>query len=242
MAATLGLVAALCTPPAAAQPALRDVRVTLSELEAAWLVDAAPVLGFARAVGLPLDIVVQPRSRRGDAPIAMGFVDGRCKLVLTLRGNPDAQALLDGVELARTALLRETMAAHELGHCWRYVRGAWHTLPAGFVDTSVEAETATAAPAAPATASIRLAMRLTRREEGFADLVGLAWTAARHPAHYAWVHAWFVQVRKEPLLPGSHHDTSAWLRLAVGPEVFDSRATPFEAALRVWQLGLLEDD
>lgn len=238
MTATLGLATALCTSPAAAQSAAAGPRGKLTELETAWLVDAAPVLAFARASGLPLDVVVQPRSRRGDAPIAMGHVDGRCKLVLTLRGNPDAGTLLEGVDPARTALLRETMAAHEIGHCWRHVHSAWHTLPAGFVDSSAEADSATSASPA---FSLR-SMRLTRREEGFADLVGLAWTAARHPAHYAWVHAWFMQVRDEPELPGSHHHTSAWLRLAPTRGVFEPGLSPFEQAHALWQRGLLEDD
>lgn len=235
MTATLGLAIALCTSPAAAQPAAPGPRGSLTELETTWLVDAAPVLAFARASGLPLDIVVQPRSRRGDVPVAMGHMDGRCKLVLTMRGKPDADTLLEGIDATRVGLLREVMAAHEIGHCWRYVHGAWHTLPAGFTDSS-------AAPDQAVPASGRRSMRLTRREEGFADLVGLAWTAARHPAHYAWVHAWLMAVRDEPELPGSHHHTSAWLRLAPSRSVFEPGRSPFEQAHALWQRGLLEDD
>jgi ADP-ribose pyrophosphatase YjhB (NUDIX family) len=166
----------------------------------------------------------------------MGFVNGRCKLVLTMRGNPDAQTALEGFDPTLVNLLREAMTAHEIGHCWRYVHGEWHTLPAGFTDSG-----AALSDAAP-TAAARHAMRQTRREEAFADLVGLAWIAARHPAHYAFVHAWFVDVRDEPTLPGSHHDTVAWLRLAPGRSVFDPALSPFEQALRLWREGLLAED
>jgi len=37
---------------------------------------------------LPLDIVVQPQPTPGKAPLALAFVDGRCKLVLSMRENP----------------------------------------------------------------------------------------------------------------------------------------------------------
>ena len=39
----------------------------------------------------------------------------------------------------------------------------------------------------------------TRREEGFADLVGLAWTLQHHPDHYQAVHAWHVMLRAQQL-------------------------------------------
>jgi hypothetical protein len=34
----------------------------------------------------------------GAAPLALGFVDGRCKLVLSMRGNAEAQSTLDRIE------------------------------------------------------------------------------------------------------------------------------------------------
>jgi len=85
-------------------------------------------------------------------------------------------------------------------------------------------------------------MRETRREEGFADLVGLAWTLAQHPQQYAQVHAWFEKVRDDQPVPGSHHDTRAWVRLARDRSIFEAGATPFEQVLGVWQRGLLSDD
>ena len=152
--------------------------LTATELQ--WLKAGWPVVAYAKEQKLPLDISVLPEAKPGDAPLAMGFVDGRCKLVLAMRGNPEAENTLAQIEPALLVPVVEAMVAHELGHCWRYVHGAWRTLPAGFVDTSRDD---------PATrdeelAQLRRDMRETRREEGYADLVGLAWTLSHHAAQY----------------------------------------------------------
>lgn len=223
--ALLTLLAALAAPAAQAQ---------LTDTEARWLAAATPVLAYAQARGLPLDVVVQPQPDADAAPLAMGFVDGRCKLVLTMRGDaarPDA--MLEGAAPALRPLLMETMAAHEVGHCWRTVQGAWHAVPAGF--------TADAAPVAgddAERARWRAEMAATRREEGFADLVGLAWTLRRHPAQYAAVHAWLAGVRAEPVAAGSHHDTRAWVRLAADASALAGGESPFEPAMALWRRGL----
>ena len=52
--------------------------------------------------------------------------------------------------------------------------------------------------ATEALARTSAAQWLTRREEGFADLVGLAWTLKHHPQRYDEVHAWHVRLRAEP--------------------------------------------
>jgi hypothetical protein len=206
----------------------------LSELEKRWLTLSWPAVTYARQQGLPLDIVVQPQPTPGYAPLAMAYVDKRCKLVLSMRGNAEAQTTLDAIPEDLIQPVVEAMAAHELGHCWRYVRGAWHTLPAGFT-----AGAAHDASLDESTADKLLHMQRTRREEGFADLVGLAWTQARHPHAYARVHAWLVKFRDEPALPGSHHDTLAWISLAAQPSAFSASAhTPFDAAWPLWQQGL----
>lgn len=80
-------------------------------------------------------------------------------------------------------------------------------------------------------------MRSTRREEGYGDLVGLAWTQAHHPELYARLHVWLVAERSADLIPGSHHDTLGWLALSGDPAVFDGQPM-FEAAARVWAQGL----
>ncbi len=227
----VGCAAAWCAAGATATAGAHDSGLTATETR--WLQLGWPVVTYAREQGLPLDIVVQPQSAPDHAPLAMAWVDGRCKLVLSMRDNPAAESTLDQIPPDLLGPAVEAMAAHELGHCWRYLRGAWHTVPAGFMaaspasrvdDTSVQHQL--------------LHMQQTRREEGYADLVGLAWTWQRHPQHYARLHAWLVDFRDEPALPGSHHDTLAWLRLATRPEVFDTAATPFEQAWPLWQRGL----
>ncbi|RZJ07529.1 MAG: hypothetical protein EOP39_16130 [Rubrivivax sp.] len=204
----------------------------LNPLETRWLQGVWPVVTYARqALALPLDIVVQPQDAPGAAPLAMGFIDGRCKLVLSLRGNPEGQRQLDAVEPSLLAAALELMAAHEVGHCRRYLDGAWFRLPAGFVAARVP-DTLT-----PHLKQAWLDMRSTRREEGFGDLVGLAWTSERHPELYARLHAWLVKERSAELIPGSHHDTLDWLALSRDRESFQG-GTIFEAADRVWQRGL----
>jgi hypothetical protein len=207
----------------------------VTDLEDRWIEAAWPVVIYARQNKLPLDIVVQPQDAYGHPPMAMAYVDGRCKLVLALRGNGAVKASLQGVPPALEKIAIETMAAHELGHCWRYVGGAWHTLPAGFT------------AADPETDDIELArllrdMRDTRREEGFADLVGLAWIASRHPEAYAQIHSWLSCLRDDVPITGSHHDTRVWLRRTGNASVFDSgdeKTTLFEKALAVWRTGLV---
>ena len=210
----------------------------LTGTELQWLKAGWPVVAYAKEQKLPLDISVLPEAKPGDAPLAMGFVDGRCKLVLAMRGNPEAENTLAQIEPALLVPVVEAMVAHELGHCWRYVHGAWRTLPAGFVDTSRDD---------PATrdeelAQLRRDMRETRREEGYADLVGLAWTLSHHAAQYDAVYAWFAKVRDDQPVPGAHHDTRAWLRLVKDRHAFAPGSTPFEQALPLWRNGLLGDD
>lgn len=204
----------------------------LTATENRWLKLSWPAVTYAKAQGLPLDIVVQPQPTPGNAPLAMAFVDGRCKLVLSMRGNPEAAATLDAIPTTLLSAAVEAMAAHELGHCWRYVRGAWHTLPAGF------AAAHEAAPTDPLLGPQLREMQQTRREEGFADLVGLAWTQRYHPQRYAEVHAWLVNFRDDVTYAGSHHDTLAWVRLAAAPGVFEATGSPFEQAWPLWQQGL----
>ncbi|MET0335249.1 MAG: hypothetical protein ABW190_13330 [Rhizobacter sp.] len=206
----------------------------LTELEQRWLRLSWPAVTYARQQGLPLDIVVQPQDASGLAPLAMAYVDGRCKLVLSMRGNPDAERTLQQIPTALLTPVVEAMAAHELGHCWRYVRGAWNTVPAGFTGPVREA-------AEIEDATLReqwQAMQQTRREEAFADLVGLAWTQRQHPQAYAAVHAWLLAFRDDGAHPGHHHDTLAWVKLAANPAAFAHADTPFDQAWPLWQQGL----
>jgi hypothetical protein len=210
------------------------IAAELTELETRWLQGVRPVLAFAREAQLPLDVVVQPQDAPGAAPLALAFVDGRCKLVLSMRGNPQARAALDAVapELLDAAL--ELMAAHELGHCRRYLDGDWHGVPSGFTP-GVRADLGPELRAAYAD------MAAARREEGYADLVGLAWTRQRHPAQYARLQAWLLAERSADRLPGSHHDTLAWVRLAGNGDALTG-ASIFVRAAALWTAGLAAGD
>jgi hypothetical protein len=206
----------------------------LTALETRWLTAGAPVLAYAKQQQLPIDIIVQPQAGPNDVPMAMGFADGRCKLVLSLRGNPDAEAVLAQVPAAQQGLLIEAMTAHEVGHCWRYAQGSWHALPAGFVDAAKDGGDN------PRLQALSRELRETRREEGFSDLVALAWIQRHHAADYGAVYAWLAGVR-QPLSQGSHN-TQAWLALAPNASVFDSEHNPFEQARALWSKGLLLDE
>jgi hypothetical protein len=220
---------ALCLPSVLPQAAHAG---DLTPLETRWLQGIAPVVAHARqALALPLDIVVQPQDAPGMAPLALAFVDGRCKLVLSMRGNPEGQRPLDAIEPALLTAALELMAAHELGHCRRYLDGAWTSVPAGFVAAKVPEGLS------PDLQQAWLDMRSARREEAYGDLVGLAWSHAHHPALYARLHAWLLQERSADLIPGSHHDTLDWLALAKEPAALRG-ATMFEAAATVWRQGL----
>ena len=206
----------------------------LTALEERWLQAAAPVLSYAQQLKLPIDIVVQPRPRANDVPLAMGYDKGRCKLVLTLRGNPQAESVLDGVPDAQRGELIEAMTAHEVAHCWRHVRGAWNALPAGFGEVGEEHAASSELLAASK------AMREARREEAYADLAALAWTRARNPEAYGRVHAWFEAVRKAQPVARSGHDTRLWVALARDGGRFGATGAPFDDAAPLWREGLLQ--
>jgi len=220
------LAAMLATVPCAA--------ADLTQTEARWLKGVWPVVAFARQAKLPLDVVVQPQATPGAAPLALGFVAGRCKLVLSMRGNAEAQATLDRIEPDLLDAALELMAAHELGHCQRYLDGTWLSLPAGF------------AAGVPAGLSddqreAYVSMKSTRREEGYADLVGLAWTQQHHRQQYGRLHRWLIAERSTELMPGAHHDTLAWIQLAQDGDALN-RQSIFAAAAVLWNRGLAAAD
>jgi hypothetical protein len=206
----------------------------LTPTEVRWLQGAAPVVAHAKANRMPLDIVVQPQDTPGAAPLALGFVDGRCKLVLSMRGNPEAQATLERIEPELRDAALELMTAHELGHCQRYLEGTWQGLPAGFV-----AREPAALDAGDRRAYVQ--MRTVRREEGYADLVGLAWVAQHHAALYPRLHRWLHTERSHDLVPGTHHDTLAWIGLASDGRAL-AGSSIFNAAAALWPSGLTRSD
>jgi hypothetical protein len=194
----------------------------LTEPEQQWIAAVQPVLGWARKQGLAVDIIVQPTVRPEVSPLSMAYLGGRCKLVLTMRGNPMVLQQLEDVPLALHAIVIEAMAAHEIGHCWRHSQGAWRALPSGFASVPVRGQEVS---------------QKQRLEEGFADLVGMAWTQQQHPAQYEFVHDWLTRERADAQ-GGGAHDTSAWVRTAASPSIFNTGASLFEQALVPWEAGV----
>lgn len=213
----LFLLALFCSSLAVAASA-----ADLTATEIRWLKAAAPVLAYSQTQHLPVDITVQPEARPSDVALAMGFADGRCKLVISLRGNMEAEQVFTGVPADQQDLLIETMAAHELGHCWRYVQHTWHALPTGFVaaDDTLRGDGA------------------AQREEAYADLVALAWVQSRHPGQYQQVYRWIRQLRDSRPLSGGSHDTRAWLQLAADPARLGAVTQPFADVEALWRTGL----
>jgi hypothetical protein len=204
----------------------------LTATEQLWLEAAKPVLTFGRAQGLPLDILVQPQATPGETPMGLAWVDGRCKLVLSMRGNPQAQALLDRIPQALLGPVVEAIAAHELAHCWRHVQQLWGRLPADLDDTRWRTRVT-------ADQAVLLdAMWCTRREEGFADLVGLAWTLRNHAARYDEVLAWHAALREIQVVETGPHDTRVWVRLARDRDAFTRATSLFEQVQPLWEAGL----
>ncbi len=224
------VAAALLGAALLAKPAHASVELTPTEQ--VWLTAAIPVLAYAREQQLPLDIVLRPQATPGDTPMGMAFVDGRCKLVLAMRGNPEAQATLDRIQPGLVGPVVEAIAAHELGHCWRHLQQTWGTLPAGYSEfTGLQRVTAEQA-------ELLQDMWRTRREEAYADLVGLAWTLQHHPARYDAVHAWHVGLRAQQAVYTGPHDTRKWVILALDKTAFGPAASIFEQVGALWETGV----
>ena len=229
-ASALALAALLAAHGA---PAAAD----LTDTERRWLAGATPPVAWALKQGLPIDIVVLPQADAGAAPLAMGYQDGRCKLVFAMRGNPAAESTLAAIPAPLLQATLEAMAAHEIGHCQRHRSGAFASLPAGLADQPDLIETSQ--PTAELQA-IAHEMRITRREEAFADLVGLAWTRARHPEQFPQVLSWFDAARADEI-PRGFHDTRHWLQLAHAPGAWAGAGSPLDLADALWQHGLIDD-
>jgi hypothetical protein len=204
----------------------------LTDIESKWLGAADPVLSFAVAQGLPIDVVVRPNADTNQVPFSMGVQGGRCKLILSMRDRTDAEATLANVPAVQHALMIEAMTAHEVAHCWRYHSGMWNSLPAGFIETHDVTDN-------ESIALKKQEMRSIQREEGFADLVALAWIRHQHPSEYKIVHAWLAQVRDDQPVAGGYHDTRVWLALADDAKVFEPTETLFDGVQEVWIKGLM---
>ena len=223
--------------PLSAWPPSRASAADLTATEMRWLTAGWPVVNYAKAQKLPLDIVVQPQAKPGDAPLAMGFVDGRCKLVLAMRGNPEAEATLAPIEPALLAggrrgdvrararpllALRARRLAHAAGRLRRRERRR--------------------TPRAAARSCEAAARHARRRAARKATPTWSAWPGRWRtiPQQYERVHAWFDAMRADQPVAGAHHDTRVWVKLARDKSVFGSGETPFERARAPWWKGLLE--
>lgn len=214
----------------------------LTDMETRWLTAGSAMLKYAKKeLKLPIDIIVQPTGKPTDVPLALGFQDGRCKLVLTMRDRTNVEDVLSSVPAEQRPLMIEAMFAHEVGHCWRYVQGQWHEMPAGFEEHDHAGHAAPDQAQAQAQAQ---ELEQTRREEGFADLAALAWIQQRHPEQYAAVAAWMRQVRQPSSASPAvgSHTTMAWLQLAPTGDAFAAELPLFEQASSLWQQGLLNQD
>jgi hypothetical protein len=227
VAAGVSAGAFFCGPAVAA--------VDLTATERAWLAAALPVLSFAREQRLPLDIIVQPQPTPGHTPMGMAFVDGRCKLVLSMRGNPEAQATLDDMPPDLVGPIVESIAAHEMAHCWRHLQRSWGSLPAGVQPVPVRASLTAEQ------VDLLNDMWSERREEAYADLVGLAWTLQHHRPRFAAVHAWYVRLRARQPIDTGPHDTRRWVQMAGDPARFPPAETIFDQAVPLWIAGLLAE-
>ena len=108
-------------------------------------------------------------------------------------------------------------------------------MPAGFVAAALPDD------ADPALRLTYFDMKATRREEGYADLVALAWTQQQHPNLYARLHAWLLAERSKDLIPGSHHDTLVWVQLAKDATALHQSST-FTGSTDLWAAGLALDE
>ncbi len=201
-----------------------------TENESRWLAASAPVVIYARQQLLPIDIIIQPQNAPDHAPISMAFLNGRCKLVLSMRDNPWADQIVESIEPELFEALAQAITAHEVAHCWRFTQGVESSLAAGFIDLKK-----------PAFSHTLQSAEESRTEEGFADLFGLAWTQARHPEKYTQVHRWFTHKREHQRIPGGEHDTRIWVKLAKDPAIFKAASTPFEQVIGPWTQGLLSE-
>jgi hypothetical protein len=166
----------------------------------------------------------------------MAFIEGRCKLVLSMRGNPEAQAMLDRIPPALMGPVVEAIAAHELAHCWRHLRQRWGSLPVGLQAQPLGGRLTREQ------IDLLVDMWRTRREEGFADLVGLAWTLQHHPSALCRGARLACALRADQAVDTGPHDTRVWVRLAVDRAKFPPAASVFEQVEPLWTAGLLATD
>ena len=219
-------------------PTLALADPALTERETNWLAAGMPVLRYAAREGLSIDVVVQPDDQPDLSPVAMGIRNGRCTLVVSMRGNAEIESLSNSVPPTLFAPVAQAIFAHEVAHCWRYTTAGWRPAPA----VSVVSADASKGELATFIARAQHDMQQARREEGYADLVGLAWTVHAHADQYEPVRAWLSAYRRQHAIRGDHHDTALWIELARNQAAFAPAGDLFVQASALWERGLQEEE
>jgi hypothetical protein len=199
--------------------ALAAGKSSLTAQETYWVQSALPVLTYAKEMGLPISITVQPQPEPEAMPVALGMANGVCMLIFSMRGNELVETLLEGVPTDEQSFMIEAILAHEIGHCWRHVHSKWNTVPEGYKE--------------PAEEKGIKAARFQQREEGYADLAALFWIKKNHPAAFADVYEWLLN-KREKMAAQPIYNTKEFLK-AVQSMTIEANETPFYRAQVVWE-------
>lgn len=204
---------------------------SLTAQETYWLQSALPVLTYAKEMGLPISITVQPQAAPEATPVALGMANGVCKLIFSMRGNELVETLLEGVPTDEQGFMIEAILAHEIGHCWRHVHSKWESVPEGYKE-----------PAEKKGISKDLlvkikAARIQQREEGYADLVALFWIKKNHPSAFAHVYEWLLNKREKTAAQSIYNtnNTTEFLKAVQSMMTIEANETPFYRAQVVWE-------
>jgi hypothetical protein len=75
----------------------------LTEMEVRWLKAGSAVLATPAGTQAAARHHRATQARANDVPLALGYDNGRCKLVLSMRGNPNAEDILNNVRRTTAA-------------------------------------------------------------------------------------------------------------------------------------------
>lgn len=165
--------------------------------EQQWIAAARHAVAFGKAHGLDIVMEVeQGNGLSGHTPVGVWNENGRCTLVVSVRGNPTARRLEAMIDPPLLELFLQGAAMHEVGHCYRRLNGYPHNEKL--------------LPVVAWIGPVRdWFMRRIRTEEAFADMTEIAWLARYHPERFDAMVEQIQRVRRRFLEP--KHDTLAWL-------------------------------
>lgn len=185
--------------------------------EARWIAAAEHAVAFGRSQGLPVELHVQSGDQlsKGHTPIGIWSEAGKCTVVISVRDNPTARRLTDQLDEDLVDLFLTGAAIHEIGHCYRRLKGYPHN-----------------EKLLPVVENIGLVRdwfnRRIRTEEAYADMFEIAWLARYHPDSFDAMVGQILRIRtyfREP-----KHDTLPWLELARLDGPFDDGSDLFMLA------------